>query len=127
MGQVYNRQYWKVPFIYAGMAAVGYFFIDNNTKYRQFRKAYIGRIDNDPGTTDEFTYTQQEIKLLQDNYKKLSDLTILFAGIGYTLQILDAVSSAHLKNFDISPDISMRMKPVLYPNGVGLGLVMNFK
>jgi hypothetical protein len=127
MGQAYNRQYWKVPFIYAGIAVTGYFFIDNQTKYRDFRKAYIGRIDNDPTTTDEFTYTNEQIKQLQDSYKKFSDLTILFAGIGYTLQILDAVSSAHLKNFDVSPDISMRIQPALAPNYIGMGLVMNFK
>jgi hypothetical protein len=39
---------------------------------------------------------------------------------------VDAITSAHLKNFDISRDISLRMKPVAAPEGVGLGLVMNF-
>jgi len=127
MGQLYNRQYWKLPVIYAGMAVSGYFLIDNIKQYRDFRKVYIGRIDNDPTTKDDLTYTTDEVKLLQDTYKKYTDLTVLFTALGYTIQVLDAVASAHLKNFDISPDISMRMQPVLYGNGVGLGIVMNFK
>ena len=127
MGQLYNRQYWKLPVIYAGMAVSGYFLIDNIQKHRDFRKAYIGRIDNDPTTTDDLTYTTADLKLLQDTYKKYTDLTVLFTALGYTIQVLDAVASAHLKNFDISPDISMRMAPVAYGNGIGIGLVMNFK
>lgn len=127
MGQLYNRQYWKMPVIYAGMAVSGYFLIDNIKRYRDYRKVYIGRIDNDPTTKDDLTYTTEEVKLLQDTYKKYTDLTVLFTAVGYMIQVMDAVASAHLKNFDISPDISMRMTPVVYGNGVGLGLVMNFK
>ena len=127
MGQLYNRQYWKLPVIYAGMAVSGYFLIDNIKKYRDYRKIYIGRIDNDPTTTDDLTYTTNDIKLLQDTYKKYTDLTVLFTALGYTIQVLDAVASAHLKNFDISPDISMNVRPVLYSNGIGLGIVMNLK
>ncbi len=127
MGQLYNRQYWKMPVIYAGMAVTGYFLIDNINKHRDYRKIYIGRIDNDPTTTDDLTYTTEEVKLLQDTYKKYTDLTVLFTALGYMIQVLDAVASAHLKNFDVSPDISMRMQPVLYGNGIGFGVVMNFK
>lgn len=127
MGQLYNRQYWKLPVIYAGMAVTGYFLIDNIKQYRNYRKVYIGRIDNDPTTADDLTYTTEEVKLLQDTYKKYTDLTVLFTAVGYMIQVMDAVASAHLKNFDISPDISMRMTPVIYGNGIGLGLVMNFK
>jgi hypothetical protein len=127
MGQLYNRQYWKLPVIYAGMAVTGYFLIDNIKQYRSYRKVYIGRIDNDPTTKDDLTYTTEEVKLLQDSYKKYADLTVLFTAVGYMIQVMDAVASAHLKNFDISPDISMRMTPVVYGNGIGIGLVMNFK
>lgn len=127
-GQLYNRQYWKVPVIYAGMAVSFYFLIDNSNNYQRFRKAYIGRINN-PGYKDEFTdiYTQAELQLYQNAYKKYLDMTILFTGLGYTLQVLDALAFAHLKNFDVSKDISMKLQPVAMPNGdPGLGLVMRF-
>lgn len=127
MGQLYNHQYWKMPVIYAGMAVTGYFLLDNINQYRTYRTAYIGRLERGNASGDDFVYTTDELKILQDAYKKNIDLTVLFTALGYTIQVLDAVASAHLRNFDISPDISMNMRPVLHHNGIGLGLVMNFK
>lgn len=129
LGQIYNRQYWKLPIVYAGVAAAGYFIQTNLSQYRTYRKAYIYRIDNDPATVDEFEgrYSQQDLKSLQDGFRGYLDITILVTAVGYSLQIIDAVASAHLRNFDISPSISMQMQPVIQPNYIGAGLVVNFK
>lgn len=128
MGQIYNRQYWKAPVIYAGLAVAGYFFVDNLNNYRDYRKAYIGRTNN-PYPTDKYVgiYSTDQLQQLQNDYNRFLDLTVLFTTLGYALQVIDAITSAHLKNFDISRDISMRVAPVANPQGLGLGLVMNFK
>lgn len=125
MGQLYNRQYWKIPVIYAGVAAAGYFLVDNNNQYRKYRKIYIARLQND--FSDGLPYQTAEIKTLQDAYKKYLDMTVLLTALGYTIQVLDAVTFAHLKNFDVSKDISMHMSPVATPGGIGLGLVLQLK
>lgn len=130
LGQAYNHQYWKIPIVYAGFGIAGYFIVKNSTEYQSFRKAYIGRLPPNSNFTDEYVgiYDGAQLKQLQDERKKYLDMTVLFTGIGYFVQILDAITSAHLKNFDISRDISMHMQPVAMPyNGVGLALVMNFK
>jgi hypothetical protein len=134
-GQLYNRQYWKIPVVYAGVGAAAGFIIYNSNKYREYRHAYISRINN-PTYTDEFTtiysnlspaQLQQQLQLLQNAYKKDLDLTVLLSTIGYTLQVLDALAFAHLRNFDVSRDISMNVQPVAMPRGgPGLGLVMRF-
>lgn len=128
LGQLYNRQYWKIPVVYAGGAIATYFIVQNLNNYDTYRKAYIGRINN-PYPTDQFTriYSTDQLKQLQDDYQKYLDLTVLFSGIGYALQVVDAVVSAHLKNFDMSRDISFKVRPVALPSGVGVGLVVNFK
>jgi Family of unknown function (DUF5683) len=129
MGQIYNRQYWKVPVIYAGITIAGYFIVNNLDKYQSYRKAYINRINN-PNYKDQYTGIYDDptqLQQLQNEYNKYLDLAVLFTGIGYALQVVDAVTSAHLKNFDISRDISLHMKPVAVPNGLGLALVVNFK
>ena len=128
LGQFYNRQYWKVPVIYAGLAVAGYFFVDNLTNYQSFRKAYVSRINN-PYWTDKYVniYTSDQLLQLQNEYNKFLNLTVLFTGIGYTLQIVEAITGAHLKNFDISRDISMQMRPVAMPAGAGIGLVLTLK
>lgn len=129
LGQAYNRQYWKVPVVYAILGTAGYFIGFNYNKYTEYRQAYIYAIDGDPGTTDELSkfYDAQSLQRLQNNYKKDLDIIVLLTSVGYALQIMDAVASAHLKNFDVSRDITMQVKPMVQNNFVGMGLVMNFK
>jgi len=128
LGQLYNHNYWKVPVVYAGIGVAGYYFVKNLTDYQSYRRAYIGRINN-PYPTDKYVgqYSIQQLNQYQNDASKYLDLTVLFSTVGYALQVIDAIVSAHLKNFDISRDISMHMAPVPAPNGLGLGLVMNFK
>ena len=128
-GQLYNKQYWKIPVVYAGVGAAIYFIDFNSQKYRTYRKAYIARIDADPNTRDEFEglYTASALKQLQDGYKRYLDMTVLLTAVGYTLQVMDAVVFAHLKNFDVTKDITIQVQPIANQNGIGMGLVINFK
>jgi hypothetical protein len=128
LGQLYNHEYWKVPVVYAGIGIAAYFVSHNLNNYQSYRQAYIGRINN-PNPTDKYVniYTTTQLQQLQGDYSKYLDLTVLFTFIGYSLQVMDAVTSAHLKNFDISRDISMRLMPTLVPNGGGMAMVVNFK
>ncbi len=129
LGQIYNRQYWKIPIVYAGFAVGGYFVVKNSTDYTKFRKAYVGRF-NDPtgaGESEETRiYSQPQLKQLQDDASRFLNLSVLFTSIGYAFQVLDAVTSAHLRNFDISRDISMQVTPIAMPGNVGIGLAVNF-
>ena len=129
-GQFYNRQYWKMPIVYAGLGVGVYFIQDNLKSYRKYRQAYLISRDSDPTTEldEEFEqYGQEGLQQLQNEYRKNADIAVLLTSVGYAIQILDAVASAHLRNFDISRDISMQMKPMLHGNGVGFGVAMNFK
>lgn len=125
-GQLYNKQYWKLGLIYGGAVTAAYFIQFNTDKYQTYKRAYIASLEGKP---HEFTgiYNQAALKQLQDAYKKYLDLTYLATGIGYTLQVLDAIVFAHLKNFEVSPDISMQLRTIPNPNGVGVGVVMNFQ
>jgi hypothetical protein len=124
-GQLYNKQYWKIPVIYVGVGAAVYFLKFNTEKYQTYRKAYIARLENKP---DEYAgiYTTAALKQLQDGYKRYLDMTMLFTGLGYTLQVIDAVVFAHLRNFDVSKDISYHVQPFVAPDVAGLSLVVKF-
>jgi hypothetical protein len=83
LGQLYNRQYWKIPVVYVGIAVAGYFFIDNLNNYQSYRKAYIGRINN-PYPTDKYAvpkliYSTEQLQQLQNDYNKYLDMTVLLA------------------------------------------------
>jgi hypothetical protein len=128
LGQLYNKQYWKIPVVYGAFGVATYFIITNLKNYQSYYKAYIGRINN-PYPSDQYVniYSESQLQQLETDYSKYLDLTVLFTGIGFAVQVIDAVTSAHLKNFDISRDISMKVKPVIYPTGAGVGILMSFK
>ena len=128
LGQAYNRQYWKIPVIYTAFGIAGYFFITNYDNYQWYRKAYIARISN-PNYQDAYTgiYSEAQLQQLQADYSKYLDMTVLYSVVGFGLQIMDAVSGAHLKNFDVSRDISLRFTPVAAPGYMGVGLAFALK
>lgn len=121
-GQIYNRSYWKVPFVVGGFASMIYCIDWNNRGFQRFKKAYALLADyeqhpeNYPnGSTDEFhgRYSADFIKNLRDNYRRNRDLCIILTGALYVLQIIDAHVDAHLKDYDISDDLSMNLEPLV--------------
>ena len=130
-GQIYNKSYWKVPFVVGGFAAMIYCIDWNNRGYQRFKKAYnlISDYDAHPenypdGPTDEFhgRYSASFILNLRNNYRRNRDLCIIITGALYALQIIDAHVDAHLKDYDISDDLSMNLEPLVdyaYVPGAG--------
>jgi len=50
LGQIYNRRFWKVPFVYAGFGTLVYSASFNGSKYNEAMKAYQDFTDNIPET-----------------------------------------------------------------------------
>ena len=40
LGQVYNRKWWKVPIVYAGLGGIGYMAYSNYYEYSSYLHAY---------------------------------------------------------------------------------------
>jgi hypothetical protein len=115
-GQFYNKKYWKIPILYAGFIVLGYSIEFNNSNYKTFRTAYIYRTDPDSTTIDDYEniYPDAEaLRVRKDYYRRTRDLLwIITAGV-YVLNIIDAYVDAHLSDFDISDDLSLRTQPGL--------------
>lgn len=121
-GQIYNKSYWKVPFVIGGFASMIYVIDWNNRGYQRFKKAYnlISDYEKNPdnypnGSTDEFKgrYSSSFIRNLRNNYRRNRDLCIILSAALYVLQIVDAHVDAHLKDYDISDDLTMNLEPLV--------------
>lgn len=117
LGQAYNKKYWKIPVLYAAGGLMGYFIIDNNKQFKTYKKAYLLRLDGDSSTTDEFTdsYTDEDLRLLKNFYRRNRDLSYIVAGMIYVLNIVDAAVDAHLFYFNVSDDLSLKISPAICP------------
>ena len=96
-----------------------YSSVFNDLKCQTYRKAYLLRLDDDPNTVDEFdgTYSDANLRELIDFYQRNRDLSLIFTGVLYALNIIDASVDAHLKDFDVSDDLSMKVRPTMQAIG----------
>ncbi|WP_192821116.1 DUF5683 domain-containing protein [Rufibacter sp. LB8] len=127
LGQAYNKSYWKIPLIYVTGGVIGYFIYDNNRKYQGFARAIRIRTDGDASTVDAYAFDpiygiditgEQGTRNLyrsRDFFRKYRDLDIILGVIAWGLNVMEAHVHAHLKGFDISDDLSLRIQPNLQP------------
>lgn len=113
MGQVYNKKYWKLPIVYGAFGTVGYYIYANNNLYSQYKTAYKYRTDGNPLTIDNYVgvYTDENLQVLSDHYRRNLELSIIASAAVYALSILDATVDAHLFDFQVNDDLSLRFEP----------------
>lgn len=122
-GQIYNRKYWKLPIVYGGLGALGYWAVSNGRQYQRYRKAYLYQVDDDPNTVNDIfpNSSNNELKSLRDRYQRSLEYAVLGTVVFYALTITDAFVDAHLMSFDVSDDLSLRFTPRLAPAAFGQG------
>ncbi len=124
MGQAYNKQYWKMPFVYAAFGTVGYFIRYYNIRYKDFLNPYLASYDLETGKilheeSDVYIRAQKTTRTLtldqitkgKDFYRRYRDLNIILLTAVWALNVVEANVAAHLKTFDMSEDISFRVQP----------------
>ncbi len=133
LGQIYNRKYWKLPIIYGGLGTLGYLITFNSIQYSFYRKAYLAKIDDDPLTVDEFPFASEDgLRQRLNQHRRTRDMLIAGAVLVYALNIIDASVDAHLFEFDVSDNLSLRVEPIIAPDFTtgfaykGLGIKLRF-
>ena len=133
MGQVYNKKYWKVPFVWAALATPTYFYLNNNSQYKRFRTAYKLR---KTGLQDEFTddlgnvsVSLETLEKAQEQLMENRDLSLMWGVILYVLQIIEASVNAHLLQFNTDDNLSFRPtfvnNPILF-NAPKVGFTLKY-
>ncbi|MEY4603705.1 MAG: hypothetical protein RIT43_997 [Bacteroidota bacterium] len=134
-GQVYNhlampkgkkKAFWKVPLIYGGLAATGYFLVQNQSIQKELKQEYTNRMNGGVPDVRWEQFDDDGILTLFRQYQTQRDLSILGVGLVYVLQVVDAGVEAHFVDFDISEDLSIQLRPtILSTRTVGLSLKLD--
>lgn len=133
LGQAYNGDYWKIPIIYGGFIATGYFISSNNQQYRFYKDLHNQATTPDSGYNG--SASAETLKYYRDSYRRMRDYSILAGVLVYALNVIDANVFAHLKSFDISDDLSASFNPAFiepidkrFTNNINpaLGISINF-
>ncbi len=129
LGQGYNRKYWKIPIVYAGLGTCVYFIADNTSNYRYYRDALIAETDGDPSTINPTGAPASEVRRVMEQYRQWLDLSYISFAVVYALNIVDAHVDAHFFSFDVNEDLHASFRPTVIstnrPNA-GISLRINF-
>ena len=116
-GQVHNnlikpnhiksRVWWKVPVIYGGMATAAYYIYFNQNEFSAIRSE---RLDRQNGATPSLYpyYSSSQLKIIQEQYRRYRDISVISLLGVYLLQVIDANVEANLFLFDTDDNLSMQ-------------------
>ena len=138
LGQIYNKKYWKLPIVYGAMGISAGIFFYNLSNYRDTRFAYQAKYKASlpPPQRDSTDYfkikpdllplSQESLRFYRNQFRRDIDFSAIFFILMWGLNVVDATVDAHLKAFDVSPALSLRIKPghseMAGTNGVSLVL-----
>jgi hypothetical protein len=134
LGQIYNRQYYKLPIVYGGLMIFGHYINNRHVLYNAFRNAWIAETDNDPNTINPFLERFGSASTLERNAEQLRrdrDNLMIFGILFYLISVVEAHIAAHLIEFDVNEDLSFDVQPATYTGdrytaqNIGISLVFN--
>ena len=140
-GQYYNKKYIKAAIPLIGLGVTAFLGHDFYLQVGEFGKAatYAEKNQSRDGLNTNYkktynlrTLSSTQLRTLQDDARRYMYMNIaIFSGI-YALNIIDAYVDAHLKEFDIDDQLSIKVKPLFYTANyshlaAGLTLSLRFK
>lgn len=139
LGQIYNKKYWKLPIVYGALGVTTGIFLYNLKYYNATRFAYTVKYNMRVFHTDSAKYDQikaelkpldeESLRSYRNQFRRDIDYSALFILLLWGLNVVDATVDAHLKSFDVSPDLSLKIKPGYsgLAQTSGISLVLSFK
>ena len=135
LGQIYNRSYWKLPILYGGMLTFTYLIRWNGGMYNDYHNAYHDILDSDPNTQSYLslvpeydgtqTWLKTTLKSKTERYRRARDLSTFGMVALYLVSVVDAFVDAHLYDFTVTDDLTLRVEPIF--NSYGLESSMEGK
>lgn len=117
LGQIYNKKYWKLPLVYGGFFGIGYAINFYQSTYKKYKVQLFYNLDNgyegdtDVAPNDPSQYTTLQLRNIVDKSRRERDFWVIMMGAMYILQIVDAHVDAHLKEFDVNPNLRVSIQP----------------
>ncbi len=123
-GQAYNGEYWKIPIVYGLLSIPVVTYIYNQDYYKKTKFAFEAKFkaENYKDSSD-LPFIDPELVNLstgslqnyRNQFRRNRDYSYLWFLIAWGLQIADATVFAHLKQFNVSNDLSMEINPTFNP------------
>ncbi len=130
-GQIYNKKYWKLPIVYGGFVTLGYVANVYDKQYKEFR-GELFQLLQDSDFQPPSGANEEQLRSAINSTRRDRDFYLILMGVFYMMQILDAHIDAHLKEFDLNPDLKVTIdpmfeQPVYARYNAGVSIKLKFK
>ena len=129
-GQIYNRKYWKLIVIYGAGTLIGLNIKTQHDRFLLFRDEFVKK-SNDANYEAIRGLDVEGLQSVKNQAKRDRDFMIILAVLVYGLQMVDANVDAHLLDFDLDDNLSLRLKPTIdntpFANFAGVSLSFRLK
>jgi len=110
LGQAYNNKYWKIPIIYSAGAGLYYLYDTQTRNYnKNLHDYWESEANNDPNDMSDKYYSNVQSA---DHWRSLA---LIFIGVLYVANVVDAMADAYFLQYDISDDLTVRLEPLFMP------------
>lgn len=109
-GQIYNGNWWKTPFVYAAIGGSIAYLQFNQSRYKRFKTALELELAKKPHEFTGKINSPEALRNLRNKYDKNTQTSYIGVVVVYGIVAIEAFVDAHLQNFDISDDLSIKVK-----------------
>lgn len=130
-GQIYNRQYVKLPFVYGAIGGLVVAIVRFDDDYDLYNRAFqykafqelvdADQLEENPKASFKPSYdriaddvgpvSSGPLEIRRNNLRRGRDLSAIGLGLVYGLAMLDAYVSAHLLDFDVGESLGVNVTP----------------
>lgn len=130
-GQAYNKKYWKLPIVYGGFYLGIKVINEYQTLYAKYKNELFIILNEPTIKKSASGYTEDQLRNLINTYRRQRDYFTALTALWYILQMVDAHVDTHLKEFDLNPQLQVRLEPSIQNNpltgkSTGLSLTLRF-
>ena len=134
-GQVYNhlampkgkkKAYWKIPIFYSIIGFTGYRLYQSEQTRVLLRREILARR---AGAAPNYlpNYTEYALSSEYKTQRSKRDRMIMAFAASYGLCVLDAFVEAHFVDFDVSKDLTLKIRPQFSPYSTGITAQLKFR
>jgi hypothetical protein len=117
LGQTYNKKYWKIPLVYGGFYWIWRYVDHNNDLYKKYKEHLYYNLEHNLGAGGAINpttkITTDNLRRIVDRARRERDFYVILMGGMYLLQVIDAHVDAHLKEFDLNPNLHAKIRPTV--------------
>jgi hypothetical protein len=128
-GQIYNKKYWKAPIVWGGFGVAITIVSSFHQQHIDFKNRLFDRLNGLPQAPGQLN--EEQLRRLVDRTKRERDFFLIMSAIWYIMQMVDAHVDAHLKEFNLNPELKgrARIEPTfrqdaLFGQTAGLALII---